>query len=477
MIIAVFACYFVAMLLIGYWAWSSTKNLDDFILGGRSLGAFPAALSAGASDMSGWLLLGLPGFAYMAGLEAGWMALGLFLGTWANWQFMAKPLRRASEEHNNSLTLPDFFANRFPELGAVLRFSSAALILLFFLIYTSSGLVAGGKLFESVLDVDYQLAVTLGLVAIVGYTMFGGFLAVTWTDVVQALLMISALVAIPIIALTDMGHQELIGAINEKNPALLNPFTHSDGASIGVIGILSLMGWGLGYFGQPHILARFMAIKSTDSVSTGKKIAVSWTFLTLIGSLFIGWTGISLVQQPGIDAEKIFIELIYLLTHPVISGLLLASILAAIMSTADSQLLVSSSALSNDIYRTLTKNATPRQLIWVGRLAVIMVAVFAWFLALQPDSTVLGLVSYAWAGFGAAFGPVLLLSLYWPPLKARGVLAGMITGALTVVIWKNLSGGIFELYEIIPGVALSALASIVTSLTVSGKASGHTTAH
>ncbi len=464
MILIVFACYFLLMLMIGYWAWSSTKNLDDFILGGRSLGPFPTALSAGASDMSGWLLLGLPGFAYLAGMEAAWMALGLFLGTWANWQFLAKPLRQASEEYNNSLTLPDYFANRFPELGSLLRFSSATLILLFFLFYTSSGLVAGGKLFESVLNVDYSMAVTLGLVAIVAYTMFGGYLAVTWTDVIQASLMICALVALPIIAFQDVGYNEIVQRIQNKNPELLNVFTTAEGASIGGIAILSLMGWGLGYFGQPHILARFMAINSADNIAGGKRIAVSWTFLSLIGSLCIGWVGIGYIPDMQGDSEKIFIELIYLLTHPVIAGLLLASILAAIMSTADSQLLVSSSALSNDVYRTLYKHATPGQLVWVGRIAVVAVAFFAWLLALNPDSTVLGLVSYAWAGFGAAFGPVLLLSLYWRSLTSYGVLAGMVVGAVTVVVWKNLSGGIFELYEIIPGFVFSALASVIVSL-------------
>ncbi len=463
MIIAIFSCYFVLMLAIGYWAWSSTKNLDDFILGGRSLGPLPAALSAGASDMSGWLLLGLPGFAYIAGLEAAWMGLGLFLGTWANWRFMAAPLRQASERYN-ALTLPDYFANRYPKMGGGLRFSSAALILLFFLFYTSSGLVAGGKLFESVLDVDYEVAVTLGLVSVVAYTLFGGFLAVTWTDVIQALLMLGALIALPVIAQQEAGFGEMLTTVESLNPALLNPFTDAAGTPIGVISILSLMGWGLGYFGQPHILSRFKAIESTDKVPGAKKIAVTWTFLSLAGSLFIGWSSISLIEQSDGDHEKVFIELIYLLTHPAVAGVLLAAILAAIMSTADSQLLVASSALSNDMYRILKTNATPRQLIWVGRFAVIMVAVCAWFLALRPDSSVLALVSYAWAGFGAAFGPVLLLSLYWKPLTARGVMAGMITGAVTVVIWKNLSGGIFDLYEIVPGILLSTTAGVAASL-------------
>jgi len=464
MIIAVFACYLVLMLLIGYWAYRSTQNLDDFILGGRSLGAFPTALSAGASDMSGWLLLGLPGFAFVAGMEAFWVALGLAIGTWANWQFLSRPLRRVSEAKNNALTLPDFFANLYPKYGKILRFSSASLILLFFLFYTSSGLVAGGKLFESVLNVDYQLAVTLGLLAIVAYTVFGGFLAVTWTDVIQASLMICALIAIPLIAVSDMGYQELRLAVENKNPELLNMFTKADGSPLGFIAIASLLAWGLGYFGQPHILSRFMAVKSVDSLPSARNIAVSWTFLTLLTSLGVGFAGIGYIAEGDIDNERVFIELIYLLTHPLIAGLLLASILAAIMSTADSQLLVASSALSNDVYRVLVKSATPGALVWVGRLAVVLVALGAWVLAINPDSSVLSLVSYAWAGFGAAFGPAILLSLYWKRVNGLSVFLGFISGAATVVIWKQLSGGWFDLYEIIPGFIISTLFIVVFSL-------------
>lgn len=464
MILSVFVAYFIVMLAIGYWAWSRTKNLDDFVLGGRSLGPFPTALSAGASDMSGWLLLGLPGLAYASGLEAGWVALGLFIGSWANWRFMAQPLREATERYNNSLTLPDYFANRFPQLGRTLRFSSALLILLFFLFYTSSGLVAGGKLFVSVLDINYQTAVTIGLFAIVAYTMFGGFLAVTWTDVIQALLMMSALVALPLLAFQDLGVEQMIAQMQNKNINILNAFTDQGGEPLGIIAIVSMMGWGLGYFGQPHILARFMAIKSSSEMSRSRHIAVSWCFITLLCSLAIGWVGVAYLPNLTGDVEKIFIELIYLLTHPLVAGLLLASILAAIMSTADSQLLVASSALSNDVYKVLIKNASSKQLVWVGRFAVVAVAFVAWLLALNPNSSVLGLVSYAWAGFGAAFGPVLLLSLFWPRLSALGTLAGMLGGAFTVIYWKTLSGGIFDLYEIIPGIVVNLVACTVVSL-------------
>ncbi len=464
MILAVFAFYFLSMLFIGFWAWRSTSSLDDFILGGRSLGPLPTALSAGASDMSGWLLLGLPGYAMVAGFEAGWIALGLFVGTWTNWRFMARPLREASERLNNSLTLPDYFANRFPELGKLLRFFSAALILLFFLFYTSSGLVAGGKLFVSVLNIDYTLAVSLGLLAVVAYTMFGGFLAVTWTDVIQSLLMMAALLAVPILAFQELSYSELNAHMQAKNPELLNFFTDKEGKDLGWIAIVSLLGWGLGYFGQPHILARFMAIQHPNKLPSSRRIAVSWSFITLLCALSVGWVGMGFLPDYQGDPEKIFIELIYVLTHPLIAGLLLASILAAVMSTADSQLLVASSALSNDMYKTLFKNATAAQLIRVGRFAVVLVALVAWGLALNPESTVLGLVSYAWAGFGAAFGPVLLLSLFWPQLSAAGAGAGMLVGALTVIVWKSFSGGWFELYEIIPGFVFSTAACILISL-------------
>ena len=455
-----FGIYLALMLYLGWRGYRSTRDLSDFILGGRRLGSWVAALSAGASDMSGWLLLGLPGYAYLAGLESVWLSLGLLAGTWLNWRLQAPRLRVYSELAGNALTLPEFLANRFHDRSRLLRIVPALFILLFFLFYTSSGLVAGGKLFEAVFEVPYPLAVTAGTLAILLYTSFGGFLAVSWTDLVQALLMAAALLLVPLLALSGPE-----AGLEQLNPALLDAFSDSDGNPLGVIAILSLLAWGLGYFGQPHILARFKAIRSVGHIPQARRIAVTWAGLGLAGATLVGMAGISYFDTPLADPEKVFIELVNLLFHPLIAGILLAAILAAIMSTADSQLLVSSSALTEDFYRTLLRpNAGNRELVLVGRGAVLLIALAAYGLALDPDSTVLGLVSYAWAGFGAAFGPTLLLALFWPRMTRNGALAGIVCGGLTVVIWKQLEGGLFELYEILPGFLISLLAIILVSL-------------
>ncbi len=464
-ILLTFAAYLLGMLVIGLYAYRRTLDLADFVLGGRRLGPWVAALSAGASDMSGWLLLGLPGYAYAAGLESLWLAGGLLLGTWLNWRLMAARLRVYSEVAGNALTLPEFLARRFHDHSGMLRLVAALFILLFFLFYTSSGLVAGGKLFESVFGLPYAWAVGTGVLAIILYTSIGGFLAVSWTDLVQGLLMAAALVAVPLMALGQAGgiSESLLGVRAE----LLDPFTNAEGGALGLLGILSLAAWGLGYFGQPHILARFKAVRSVDEVPRARLIAVSWVFLTLTGATLVGLVGIGLLHPPlnqG-DTEKVFIHLVSLLFHPIIAGICLAAILAAVMSTADSQLLVTSSAFTEDIYRNLLKrNASQRELVLTGRLAVLVVAAMAFFLALDPDSKVLDLVAYAWAGFGAAFGPALLLALYWPRMTRFGALAGILTGGVTVVVWKQSEGGLFDLYEIVPGILLATLAIIVTSI-------------
>lgn len=463
-----FLVYLLLMLAIGWAAYSRTNNLDDFILGGRRLGSWTAALSAGASDMSGWLLLGLPGFAYLSGMESIWLAAGLLAGTWLNWRTMAAPLRSYSRIAGDSLTIPAFFRHRFRDESGLLQSVSASFILLFFVFYTSSGLVAGGKLFQSVFGLDYSGAVAAGACAIILYTAVGGFLAVSWTDLVQALLMVVALIAVPMMTIDELGGiSKTFELVRQTNPELLNALTASDGTALSLIGILSLLGWGLGYFGQPHILARFKGISSVAAIPKARRIAVSWTFLSLAGASLVGIAGIAYLNSPltGADSEKVFIQLVGLLFHPVIAGICLAAILAAVMSTADSQLLVASSAFTADLYQgILRKTATPRELMWVGRLTVIVIAGIAFLLALDPDSKVLDLVAYAWAGFGAAFGPTLLLSLYWKRMNRAGALAGILVGGITVVIWKQLSGGIFDLYEIIPGFLLSAIAVLLFSL-------------
>ncbi|WP_028467909.1 sodium/proline symporter PutP [Neptunomonas japonica] len=469
-IIGTFTIYLGLMLAIGVYAYRRTANSSDYFLGGRSLGPWPAALSAGASDMSGWLLLGLPGYAFSSGLESIWLGAGLLIGTWLNWLLVAKRLRTYSIEADDALTLPEFFANRFEDKSNLLQVISAFFILLFFLFYTSSGLVAGGKLFETVFGLDYTLAVIIGTVCVVSYTLFGGFLAVSWTDLVQGLLMAAALILVPIIAIqSEGGFANLFTALEIKNPELLTIWNDSKGEPLTAIAIISLAAWGLGYFGQPHILARFAAVRSNAEISTARRIAVVWSGLSMVGAILVGLAGIIYVDNQlggnlG-DGEKIFMLLVNAIFHPVVAGILLAAILAAIMSTADSQLLVSSSALAEDFYKQVfRKDASQKQVVMVGRVAVIGLSLVALMLAMNPDSSVLGLVSYAWAGFGAAFGPTLILSLYWKRMNRFGALAGVIVGGLTVVIWKQISGGIFDVYEIVPGIIFAALSIIIVSL-------------
>jgi len=462
-----FLVYLVGMLAIGIAAWRRTRDIGDYILGGRRLGPWVTAMSAGASDMSGWLLLGLPGFAYAAGLESLWLAGGLLVGTWLNWRLVAPRLRIATEEAGDALTLPEFFEHRFDDRSRLLRVVCAIFILTFFLFYTVSGLVAGGKLFDTVFGLPYAWAVTAGTVAIVAYTFLGGFLAVSWTDLVQALLMGFALVLLPAAAVVALGGPgATLEAIAARSPQLLDAWHTVSGEPLGVIGAISLLAWGLGYFGQPHILARFMAIDGVERMPRARRIAMGWVTLTLTGAVCAGLAGIGLVQPPlqGADSEKVFMALAGLLLNPVLAGVCLAAILAAIMSTADSQLLVSSAALTEDLYRPFVRpGASQRELVWVGRVAVLAIAALAFHLALDPHSRVLDLVAYAWAGFGASFGPTLLLALYWPRMTRNGAVAGIIAGGVTVIVWKQLSGGLFDLYEMVPGCLASALAVWVAS--------------
>ncbi|MBD1558088.1 sodium/proline symporter PutP [Vibrio sp. S9_S30] len=461
-----FIAYLILMLAIGIIAYKRTSNSSDYFLGGRSLGPWPAALSAGASDMSGWLLLGLPGYAYAAGIEAFWLAGGLLLGTWANWLINAKRLRTYSIT-TDALTLPEFLSRRFQDKSKLIQTISAFFILLFFLFYTSSGLVAGGKLFETVFGLDYTTAVIIGTVCVVSYTLFGGFLAVSWTDLVQGLLMAAALLIVPIAAM-DGGLGQLTADLKSINPELLTLWNDSKGEPLTAIAIISLVAWGLGYFGQPHILARFKASRSNRDLVKARRIAVIWSALSMVGAMLVGLVGLVYLNGQGsdlADGEKIFMLLVNAIFHPIIAGILLAAILAAIMSTADSQLLVSSSALAEDFYKQVFNNeASPEQVVTVGRIAVILLSLIALFLAMNPDSSVLGLVSYAWAGFGAAFGPAIVLSLFWVGMNRNGALAGILVGGITIVVWKQLSGGWFDVYEIVPGIILSTISIIAFSL-------------
>ena len=464
--LVMFGIYILAMLGIGFAAYRYTNNLSDYILGGRSLGSFVTALSAGASDMSGWLLMGLPGALYFSGLSEGWIAVGLILGAYGNWKLVAGRLRAYTERSGNALTLPDFFYNRFEDKERILRVFSAAVILVFFAIYSASGIVAGARLFESLFGIDYHVALFAGAAATITYTLVGGFLAVSWTDTVQASLMIVALLITPVAVITGAGGwQESVEAIRNADPSYLDPFK---GAS--AIGIISLLAWGLGYFGQPHILCRFMAAESVAAIPKARRIGMTWMILCLAGAMAVGFFGIAyFAEHPELagpvvaNHERVFIILAHLLFNPWSAGVLLAAILAAVMSTLSCQLLVCSSALTEDFYKPFfRKNASEKELVWVGRLTLLLVSFIAIGLAYNPDSRVLGLVSYAWAGFGSAFGPVVILALYWKRMTRNGALAGMVAGAVTVIAWKELAGS--ALYEMVPGVIAALLGIIVVSL-------------
>jgi sodium/proline symporter len=464
-IVVTFVAYLVVVLGVGAVAWSRTRDLKDYILGGRRLGRWVTALSAQASDMSGWLLMGLPGYAYVAGMEATWLLLGLLVGTWANWRFTAERLRRTTEAYGDALTLPDYLERRFNDASGLLRLLSAIFILVFFTFYTSSGLVAGGRLFEEVFGLDYLLAVSAGGATVVVYTFIGGFLAVSWTDLIQGLLMFLALVIVATLGVyLAGGFDGVLAGMEAVNPALLDPLTDAAGEPMSLVAIASLLGWGLGYFGQPHVLARFMAASSAERIPDSRRIAMGWVTIALVSGLAVGMAGVGLLEEPlaGTDSEKVFMVMATVLLHPVVAGICLSGILAAVMSTADSQLLVASSAVSEDLYKGFfRREARPGELLWVGRLAVIAIALLAFALAANPDSKVLDLVAYAWAGFGAAFGPVILLSLYWQGMSRGGAIAGVLTGGITVIAWKQLSGGIFDLYEIVPGVLFSIVAIVL----------------
>ncbi len=465
-----FAIYLIVVLAVGFIAYFSTRNFDDYILGGRSLGSFVTALSAGASDMSGWLLMGLPGAIYLAGLSEAWIAIGLTVGAYFNWLLVSGRLRMHTEYNNNALTLPEYFHHRFGAGSVIIKVVAAAIILFFFTIYCASGIVAGARLFESLFHVDYVTAMWLGAGATIIYTFIGGFLAVSWTDTIQASLMFFALILTPIMVLIGLGDMSsVIATIDQAaDTAGKNYSSLISGGSF--IAIVSAAAWGLGYFGQPHILARFMAADSVKSLKAARRIGMTWMILCLAGAVAVGYFGIAWFQlhpeQVGevtSNSERIFIELAQILFNPWIAGVILSAILAAVMSTLSCQLLVCSSAITEDFYKGFMRpHATQKELVWIGRVMVLLIALVAIWIASDPESRVLGLVAYAWAGFGAAFGPVIILSVFWRRMNAAGALTGMIVGALVVVLWKQYSGS--ELYEIVPGFIAGMITIIVVSL-------------
>ena len=464
-----FLFYIVAMVVIGLIAYRATTSFDDYILGGRRLGSFVTALSAGASDMSGWLLMGLPGAIYLSGLSEMWIAIGLIIGAWLNWLLVAGRLRIHTEIQNNALTLPDYFSNRFNDHKKILRVVSAVIILIFFAIYCASGMVAGARLFESMFGMSYTTALWISAIATISYVFIGGFLAVSWTDTIQASLMIFALLITPIVTILSLGDISIVNAALEAaRPQAYNLFT-----DMSFVAVLSLLAWGLGYFGQPHILVRFMAADSVKSIPNARRIGMTWMILCLGGAVAAGFFGIAYYQlHPEIatvvnaNHETVFMELTKTLFNPWVAGVVLAAILAAVMSTLSCQLLVCSSTLTEDFYKAfIRKNASQKELVWIGRLMVLLIAILAIVLATNPESKVLGLVAYAWAGFGAAFGPLIILSLFWKRMNLSGALAGMVVGAVVVIAWKNISFfAATGVYEIIPGFICSFLAIIFFSL-------------
>ncbi|NLK85636.1 MAG: sodium/proline symporter PutP [Aeromonadales bacterium] len=459
----IFVVYIFAMIVIGIIAARSTSSLTDYVLGGRSLGKFITALSAGASDMSGWLLMGLPGALYVAGISQAWIAIGLTIGQWCNWKFVAARLRSFTQNASDALTLPDYFAARFKDNKRIIAVVSAIIILIFFVVYCASGMVSGARLFEQTFGLDYRNALLIGAASTILYVCIGGFLAVSWTDAVQASLMIFALVITPVVIIFD------VGSLSEANALVAAKSADMSNMLSGVtsIGLISLAGWGLGYMGQPHILVRFMSAASVRGMGGARRISISWMIFCLLGAVLVGYYGVAFAaKHPELsidNPEQIFIIVTQTLFTPWLAGILLSAILAAVMSTLSCQLLVSSTTLTADFYaRVIRPHASQSELVWVGRFMLLLVAAIAYVIALDPNSGILKLVAYAWAGFGAAFGPCVLISVFWKKMTLSGAICGMIAGAATVIIWEI--GQFFGLYSLVPGFFVSAFVIYVVSL-------------
>lgn len=482
-VLAAFAAYLVFMIIIGIIYMKQTNNTEDYFLGGRGLNAWVAAFSAQASDMSGWLLMGLPGSVYALGTGQAWIAVGLLIGTILNWLCISGRLRRYTIVANNSLTLPAYFENRFHDKKRILLSVSSTVICIFFLVYTASALAAGGKLFNSVFGLDYHIAVAIGAVVILAYTFMGGFMAVCVTDFVQGTLMLIALLVVPILAYLAV-KGDFISVLNQTDVAggaetFLN-MTSNGGEPYKAVDIISQLAWGLGYCGMPHILTRFMAVKNQKELNKSKGIAIVWVIISLIAAVLIGVIGRAFLFPTvltGAATEDVFIKMIVKLftenySLPFIGGIFLCGILAAIMSTADSQLLVAASAVSKDIYKDILRpQADDKKVLQVSRITVIAVAVIAFIIAWNPDNSIMGLVSNAWAGLGAAFGPIVVMSLFWRRANFAGAVAGIASGALTVIIWDYipLAGGqtlaaVTGLYSLAIGFVISILCIVIFSL-------------
>lgn len=444
-----FLLYFLLLILIGIRFYFKSRNIEDYLLGGRGMGSWVTALSAQASDMSGWLLMGLPGAIYLAGMNQIWIAVGLVIGTFLNWIFVSARLRLYTGE-TGSMTLSSFIGRRFKDPTNSLRLISSVITLLFFTVYAASGIVGAGKLFESMFNIDYTTAVIIGMAVMIFYTLLGGFLAVCWTDLFQALLMVFAIVVLPFIAYHNIEPDIMSKAFATKD-GTFNPIPQG-AFMVAILSILSSAAWGLGYFGQPHILVRFMSVKSIKLLPRSITIAMVWVIISLTGAVVIGLLGIPLYEKlPSGDEEKVLIYMIRDFVSPYFIGVLLAAILAAIMSTISSQLLVCSSTLTEDIYANVIKpKATSKELLFVSRIFVLIISVVALILSFDKSSNIFSLVTFAWGGFGAAFGPVILMALYSRKATWQSALAGMVTGTIVMLTWY-FAGFSQYMYEIVPG--------------------------
>ena len=469
--------YMSVMLGIGYWSYRQTDEYEDYVLAGRGLNPFVAALSAGAADMSGWLLMGLPGALFVSGMSELWIAVGLLAGAWANWTYVAPRLRSYSEVADDSVTIPSFFENRLGDKSRTIRLVSSTIIVVFFTFYVSSGMVAGGKYFESTFGGEYLTGMLVVAFITVTYTFIGGFLAVSYTDAVQGMIMFCSLIIVPVMALQYLEDPSSIwtwATSNSYGPHVDgNPQYYSLISGISAATIIGNLAWGLGYFGQPHIIVRFMALRTPKDARTGRMIGMSWMFISIVGAVFIAIIGTAFFgQNPDLAItdtskyESVFLDMARILFHPLIGGLILTAVLAAIMSTISSQLLVSSTSLIEDIFKIVKKNHPSQDvMINLSRTAVIVVSVVAGLLAVNPNNSILDLVGFAWAGFGSAFGPAVLFMLYWKRLNVQGTLAGMIAGAVVCGVWGN-TGLKDVVYEMVPGViAATVITYVVTIMT------------
>ncbi len=469
-LVAALTLYFAVMIAIGIYAYRRTDDHAGYLLAGRRLPSWAAALSAGASDMSGWLMMGLPGAIYLTGLIEAWIAVGLTLGAYLNWRIVAPRLRSYTEVAKNSITIPSFFENRLHDRSRLLRIASGVIVLVFFTFYVASMMVAGGEFFRLAFDTSYLTGMFVVAAVTLLYTLLGGFLGASLTDVVQGAMMLFALLIVPVIALFSLGGVgEAVAVIEDVDPSRLSLIGGEALTAATVVGVVSALAWGLGYFGQPHVIVRFMALRRPSEAKAARRIGIGWMALSLLGAVVAGLVGVAYfndTEHSLENPEHVVLALSQILLHPLVVGLVFAAVLASIMSTVSSQLIVSSSAFVEDIYQVFGRRTSPRRLLLMGRVCVLLVAVVGVLLALNPGGTILELVAFAWAGFGASFGPAILLSLFWRRLSAWGALAGMVAGAATVFLWSAFGPEVFgaTLYEIIPGFAANVLVAVVVSL-------------